>query len=91
MFQQHLLTFEDVLVLLLLIGSGCEQGDSTKPEVRQKKSWGSSRYSGAEEAWVCQNFYSRISEDLASVEYTVPTSLLASVSFVFNSEGFATT
>lgn len=68
--KRHLLTIEVALILLLSICSGCEQQGAKKAEVEQKKGWGSSRYSGAEEAWVLQNFYSMISPDLASIEYT---------------------
>lgn len=72
--KRHLFTTGVALTSLLAISNGCGQHDSKKAEVRQEKAWTSARYSAAEEAWVFKNFYSRVSEELASVGYTVPTS-----------------
>lgn len=52
-----------------LVFFGCHREDLSDDQVPRKISWSSARYSGSKEAWVFKNFYTRVDEDLAAVEY----------------------
>ena len=60
-------------VCILFFCIGCQRQDTSDDQLKRKITWSSARYSGAREAWVFKNFYSRIDKDLASVAYTVDT------------------
>jgi len=62
--------------LLAAIFVGCGQQRKTHDQIASEKYWGSTRFSAAEKDIVFLNFYSRITDDVASIGYTVPSAAM---------------
>jgi hypothetical protein len=65
---------DSIAFVCFLVISGCHREDVANDQVTRKISWSSARYSASKDAWVFKNFYDGVSEDLASVGYTVDKS-----------------